>query len=51
MFHGFQIPLYPATLFQGETDVEGINFVLYFKLSESYAKKLPQYFQEQFRVR
>ncbi|XP_054823590.1 uncharacterized protein LOC129321724 [Prosopis cineraria] len=44
-----QIPLYPATLFQGETDGKGINFVLYFKLSESYTKELPQYFQEQIR--
>lgn len=50
MFCEFQIPLYPTTLFQGETDGEGTSFVLYFKLSESYAKELPLHFQENMRV-
>lgn len=45
-----QIPLYPASLFQSETDGEGINIVLYFKLSDSYAKELPLHFQENIRV-
>ncbi|KAK4423785.1 hypothetical protein Salat_1961400 [Sesamum alatum] len=41
-----QIPLYPAAIFQGETDGKGISFVLYFKLSESFAMDLPAHFQE-----
>ncbi|KAL8549206.1 hypothetical protein ACS0TY_008162 [Phlomoides rotata] len=43
------MPLYPATIFQGETDGEGISFVLYFKLSESFAKDVPVHFQESIR--
>ncbi|KAL8550392.1 hypothetical protein ACS0TY_009000 [Phlomoides rotata] len=44
-----QMPLYPPAIFQGETDGEGISFVLYFKLSESFAKDVPVHFQESIR--
>ncbi|ESW23166.1 hypothetical protein PHAVU_004G024000 [Phaseolus vulgaris] len=41
-----QIPLYPASIFQSENDGEGMNVVLYFKLSEKYSKDLPDQFRE-----
>ncbi|XP_010255739.1 PREDICTED: uncharacterized protein LOC104596338 isoform X2 [Nelumbo nucifera] len=44
-----QVPLYPATLFQSETDGKGMSFVLYFRLLENCSKELPLHFQENIR--
>ncbi|XP_078442901.1 uncharacterized protein LOC144712476 [Wolffia australiana] len=44
-----QIPLYPATIFQTETNGEGMSYVLYFKLSENFSKEFPTHFQENLR--
>ncbi|XP_009759222.1 uncharacterized protein LOC107773918 [Nicotiana tabacum] len=41
-----QIPLYPPAIFQNEYDGEGMNIVLYFKLSDNYSKEMPVQFQE-----
>lgn len=43
-----QIPLYPAAIFQSESDGEGISYVLYFKLSDKYSD-LPIHFQDHLR--
>lgn len=45
-----QIPLYPISMFQSEHDGEGMNLVMYFKLSESYSE-LPSHFRESITVR
>ncbi|URE07239.1 DUF1336 domain containing protein [Musa troglodytarum] len=44
-----QVPLYPATIFQSETDGEGMSFVLYFRLSDDYSKELPSHFLDNIR--
>lgn len=46
-----QIPLYPISMFQSEHDGEGMNLVMYFKLSESYSKDLPSHFHDSLTVR
>ncbi|KAG9131423.1 hypothetical protein Leryth_021095 [Lithospermum erythrorhizon] len=44
-----QVPLYPTAIFQGETDGEGMSFVLYYKISDNYMKELPPQFQDNIR--
>ncbi|CAN1272422.1 hypothetical protein LINPERPRIM_LOCUS14549 [Linum perenne] len=45
-----QVPLYPASILQGENDGEGMNLVMYFKLSESYSNELPLHLRENIMV-
>ncbi|KAE8686913.1 CW14 protein isoform 2 [Hibiscus syriacus] len=45
-----QVPLYPPAFFHSEIDREGMSFVLYFKLSDSYLKELPPHFLENIRI-
>jgi len=50
VFFEMQIPLYTASIFQSENDGEGMNVVLYFKLSEKYSKDLSEQFRENITV-